>query len=117
VLVVGAGTLALGAGVTLCPFALLTGVPCPGCGLGRATLALLAGHFRDALHFHPLIGVVLSALALAAFRATRPQGARSGSWIIIGASTLLVLLLGVWVARFGGAFGGPVPVRTLWAAG
>src|SRR4051812_14423957 len=52
--------------VPLCPFALLTGQPCPGCGLTRATLALLRGDLGDAVRFHPL-SVLLSPIAIAAF--------------------------------------------------
>src|SRR5689334_14901358 len=40
--------------IPLCPFALVTRHPCPGCGLTRATLALLHGHLGEALGFHPL---------------------------------------------------------------
>src|SRR4051812_16948199 len=44
--------------VPLCPFAILTRHPCPGCGLTRGTLALLHGHLGEALRFHPLVPVV-----------------------------------------------------------
>jgi hypothetical protein len=33
-----------------------------------------------------------------------------GRWVTAGALVLTVLLVGVWIARFLGAFGGPVPV-------
>src|SRR6185369_16979802 len=50
--------LAIVFGIPVCPFALVTRHPCPGCGLTRATLALLRGDLTDALHFHPLAPVV-----------------------------------------------------------
>jgi hypothetical protein len=50
-------------GPTLCPIRALTGVPCPGCGLTRATGALLRGRWGDAIDLHPLI--LLAALQLA----------------------------------------------------
>lgn len=40
---------------TLCPFAILTGFPCPGCGLTRAGFCLLRGQFSAAWELHPLI--------------------------------------------------------------
>lgn len=33
---------------TLCIFKLITGVPCPGCGIGRGTIAFFNGNFADA---------------------------------------------------------------------
>ncbi len=106
----------------LCPTAFFLGVPCPGCGLTRATLALLHGEVARALHFHPL-APLLSPLFAAALgkvlldyvRAAPPRPgptwwtSRTATWL---ASALLVLLLGVWVARFAGYFGGPVAVES-----
>lgn len=53
------------AGVTFlpgCQFRRLTGLECPGCGMTRATYALLHGHVMDAFRFNPL-GMVLMPLA------------------------------------------------------
>ena len=38
-----------------CPFRLLTGWSCPGCGTLRAVHALLHGHFGVALHDNPFV--------------------------------------------------------------
>ena len=96
---------------TTCPIALIFGVPCPGCGLGRATLALITGHPVEALRSYPLVFVVLPALF--GFLITIPP-ARSHR--TIAAAAILIAVFGVWIARFAGAFGGPVPVRSAWAA-
>ena len=128
--------LALGAGfalivvlrVPVCPMAGVLGVPCPGCGLTRATLALLHGDLRSALHLHPLVLLIapifMWAVASAAFgyvRGPRP-GRNPRPWLASRLATalafgLLVLTLGVWGARFFGYFGGPAPVETFhgWA--
>lgn len=39
---------------TVCPFKLITNIPCPGCGMGRASLALLHGHIRESLYYNIL---------------------------------------------------------------
>lgn len=41
-----------------CIFRAITGVPCPGCGMTRAWLAFLTGHFDAALAYHPLFWCV-----------------------------------------------------------
>lgn len=51
----------LGEGVTLCPFKLLTGHDCPGCGMGRAVVAAMRGRFGDSFHFH-MLGLPLLAV-------------------------------------------------------
>jgi hypothetical protein len=54
---------ASGVSCTVCPFKLLTGLPCATCGTTRAALALLTGRFADAWRWNPL---VCSALLIAA---------------------------------------------------
>jgi hypothetical protein len=114
----------------LCPLASTFGVPCPGCGLTRATLALLHGNLRSALHFHPLVlllaplfigftGSAALELLRDPTKPRRPPLVRWNSrWLSIAALCVLLLSLGVWLARFEGYFGGPVPVTTLreWIA-
>jgi Protein of unknown function (DUF2752) len=110
----------------LCPTALVLGIPCPGCGLTRATLALLRGDLRAAVGFHPLAPVLVPLLAGVFGKAlfdyvrgappTPPARAwwagRTAVWL---SSALLALLLGVWLARFAGYFGGPVAVESFHA--
>ncbi|MEN6617584.1 MAG: DUF2752 domain-containing protein [Syntrophorhabdus sp.] len=46
-----------------CPFHILTGIHCPGCGMTRAILSLMAGNMADAFLYNPfcffLIFVIL----------------------------------------------------------
>lgn len=48
-------------GATLCPFRLVTGIPCPGCGMGHALVTGLRGDWAASFHYHPL-GLPLLAL-------------------------------------------------------
>ena len=116
--------------VPICPTAAAFGVPCPGCGLTRATLDLLHGNLSAALHMHPLvllvsplyIGGVLASLydfVRGPVPGKSPGPLRRWFSRIIGpvAGVTFALLLIVWLARFYGWFGGPAPVETFrhWA--
>ena len=110
-----------------CPLASVLGVPCPGCGLTRATLALAHGDLHHALELHPLVFVLaplfLGAMCSAAIGYIRgprrlPGTAPARVWlasraVTVLASVLMLATLGVWGARFFGYFGGPVQVETL----
>lgn len=108
--------------IPICPTATFLGIPCPGCGLTRATLELAHGHLGAAVALHPL-SPVLSPLfawltAKAAIDYVRGSAAKSGDdakrarWTARLGAALLIALLGVWVLRFFGVFGGPVPVKS-----
>lgn len=53
----------VGNGPVLCPFRLVTGLPCPGCGLTRSFCAMSRGQFLAAFGFH-LFGPALYVAAL-----------------------------------------------------
>lgn len=113
------GGVTIGLGLYRCPTAFLFHVPCPGCGLTRATLRLAHGDVHGALAFHPLVFLVIPLLA-AFFGTNFVMYVRTGKWgwveshdqrwITGVASVLLALAIGVWIARFFGYFGGPAPV-------
>lgn len=44
---------------SICPMVMVTGYPCPACGLTRAGVALLTGHFITAWQIHPFIYAVV----------------------------------------------------------
>ena len=106
-------------GLLPCPTALLLHVPCPGCGMTRATLALVHGDLHESLRFHPLALLVLPALATV-FGVNTLVYVRTGVWgfverqmgrsVTVLAAVMLVLVFAVWFSRFFGAFGGPVSV-------
>lgn len=67
----GAGALAAAAaldpaeidsGPVLCPFRLLTGLPCPGCGLTRSWVHLVHGGWSEGLAANPFGAVSLVAV-------------------------------------------------------
>ena len=110
-------------GLPFCPMAGVLGIPCPGCGLTRASLALARGDFTFALTLHPLVFVLAPLFAAAVLSSAwnyvrGPMVRRPHPWLASRAATalasvLLLTTLGVWGARFRGYLGGPVPVVTL----
>jgi hypothetical protein len=50
---------------SLCPFKMLTGFPCPGCGITKSLVYIYEGDLSRSLHFH-LFGPFVFALCLAA---------------------------------------------------
>ena len=108
--------------VPLCPIAFWLHVPCPGCGLTRASLRLLQGDLRGALAYHPLVPIALPFVTLffgtnALIYIQTGQWGRldsyRGRWGAVLALVLAALAVSVWISRFFGAFGGPVAVSRL----
>lgn len=103
----------------LCPTATVFHIPCPGCGLTRATRAAVSGEFREAFRYHPLVFVfvpLLSAYAITGsisflrFGSAHVDLPFQGKFFDTLWLVLLAALIVLWIARFFGAFGGPVPV-------
>ncbi len=77
-----------------CPIKFLTGVSCAGCGMTRATVALLEGRYRAAFHYHPLVLLPYIALILYLFRKRFSERIRRSMLIAI-----VVLFLDVYLYR------------------
>lgn len=97
-----------------CVFRLMTGIPCPGCGMTRAWLAALRLDFAAAIAYHPLFWAVPIAFLLAFVREETTSGkVKRGIDIVI--AVLCVLVISVWIVRLvnpadaGLLFGGRAP--------
>jgi len=90
-------------GPTVCPFALCTGMACPGCGMTRAASQLLRGNFGGAMTYHPLVPIVALQLMgawvwflLRRAGKVKPMSNRTLNIVLIGTG---VALLAVWGLR------------------
>lgn len=85
---------ALTGGPTLCPFRLLTGLPCPVCGLTRSWVATAHGDLVAGLQFNPFGPVTMAVallMVLIAVRAwVRPEAPRASATTTIRVRPVLV---------------------------
>ena len=91
IVIVGAGGLHLGlslAGLPAwnCPILAATGIPCPGCGLTRATMALIRGDVMGSLRLHAFAPIFLAALVMMVLVLVLPEIPRT--WLVKGMSYL-----------------------------
>ncbi len=92
---------------SFCPFLILTGLPCPGCGLTRAGLYLLRGRIDRAAYSNPSIFLILAfGLYCAYFRYIKGTPVR-GVRVAIG--ILVTGMLGIYVVRMYLHFPGQAP--------
>ena len=110
----------LGSALVPCGFAHTFHIPCPGCGSTRAMLALAHGDLDAFVRYNPfapfMTGLVV-LLALQAVMSVLATGTlryvghgRIGTVVSRGMVIVATLEVLLWIARFGGFLGGPVPV-------
>ena len=91
-------------GPILCPFRLMTGLPCPGCGLTRSWIALVHGDISGSLAAHPFggafmfLGVALILAVGVALIRRRPLPAATR---VVGRVAPASLFVGTVVFGFG----------------
>jgi hypothetical protein len=86
-----------------CPFRVLTGLLCPGCGTTRALHRLMHGELAAAVRLSPLLMVVAPILGFSAISGfmlvvrgiALPRPRISAIWIW----ALLTVIMGFWVLR------------------
>jgi len=79
-----------GAGVPVCLFRALSGLPCPGCGLTRALSSLLDGRAAAAFAYHPFVFILLPLFVLMAAHNFLPQTARQRLEVFCGEHDRLI---------------------------
>jgi hypothetical protein len=109
VAILGAGLVSLLFGVSPgklafcpCPFYLLTGIHCPGCGMTRACIALARGEIGQALQYNPFsLGLIIFAGAFALFpdRSRRFWRSLTSRTRTLCTGSVLALILCFWIYR------------------
>ncbi|MGH9669642.1 MAG: DUF2752 domain-containing protein [Terriglobales bacterium] len=79
-----------GAGIPVCLFRALSGLPCPGCGLTRALSSLIQGHPAAALSYHPFAFIVLPLFLMLAVHNFLPLAARQRVQVFCGEHDRLI---------------------------
>lgn len=81
-----------------CAFRTFTGLPCPGCGLTSAGVALLRGNWIQSLKFHPFLIPVLCVIGIAIFYKRIPILATlyKCKWLYL---IFLILFIGFYIVR------------------
>lgn len=101
-----AATLLLG---TVCPFAAVTGLPCPGCGTTRALFLALTGRFGEAFLYQPFLFLWILLAVYAAWqryiRGERAAGA------LPAATGIVVLMVCFYLYRMAVVFPADPPMN------
>ena len=85
-----------------CIFKGVTDIPCPGCGMTRACLAILQGEFSTAWRYHPFSFLLIGLSILIVFQPEYTQE----TWVAISlikqkiiVCTLILLCLSLWLVH------------------
>lgn len=89
---------------SLCPMVVLTGFPCPACGMTRAVLAIFKGEFALAWRLQPFAyGVLLLVLAFAVRRYILKKDMKSLiKYIVAGVAALIIFYIYRMIRYFPG---------------
>ncbi len=101
------GTFALNLPTWPCPFLHVAGIPCPGCGLTRAIIALLNADWQTALALHayaPIFVLAIFLIACATLLPPKPRRWFIGQFELVERRTgitaiLLIGLVVYWLIR------------------
>lgn len=79
----------------------MTGIPCPGCGITRAFLALIRGDFAGAVEHNVailmIVPLVMYLAVLWIVRRKRPS--MNERWVWWPTMAVVVLMLALWCVR------------------
>ena len=79
-----------------CLFLAITGLPCPTCGMTRATVSLICLRFTEAFGYHPLFWAPYSMVALGLTTIPLKRWRRR---IVYALVALVIAFIAVWIIR------------------
>lgn len=82
----------------ICLLRAFTGLPCPGCGLTRATILLVTGHVTEAIHMHPMIIAIIGWILLFFYFRYRKER-KFPNWMLGLAIGIGVMMIAVYIYR------------------
>ena len=84
-----------------CPSVIVTGFPCPGCGMTRAVLYLLRGQFQRAWELNPAAFFwCVWALWFAFERYIRGRKCKGLTWMLTGTALFMIIVYMIRMVRF-----------------
>ncbi|MBQ6787477.1 MAG: DUF2752 domain-containing protein [Lachnospiraceae bacterium] len=91
-----------------CPFLIITGFPCAGCGMTRAVICLLTGQFTRGMNLNPAAPFWIAWIAFFLFE--RYVRGENSKWNNILLGIVVVITLAVYVYRMLTQFPGNPPM-------
>ncbi len=73
-----------------CPFKMMTGCDCPGCGLQRSILQMIRGNIQESIQMHPA-GIPMVLLLIFIFLQLKMKWSFGSRITIIGIAIILLL--------------------------
>ena len=79
-----------------CPMIILTGFPCPGCGMTRAMFYLISGKIQQSIQMNPM-GIPIAALFIYFFWNRYIMGRKAkGMKLLTGIAFVLLIVIYIW---------------------
>ncbi len=91
-----------------CPFLIITGFPCAGCGMTRAVICLLTGQFTRGMNLNPAAPFWIAWIVF--FLYTRYVRGENSKWVKILLGIVVVITLAVYFYRMLTQFPGNPPM-------
>ena len=82
---------------SICPFKLILGIPCPGCGLTRAFISLLKGNLILSLQYNPLLILAFIFIFIFFFKDLKLPGYLANNKLVL--LSLLIVVISTYFLR------------------
>lgn len=82
-----------------CPFKMITGIDCPGCGLTRAFFCILLCDFSAAVQYYPLSPLIFSELVYLLYYQFILRRKINNTAVAVGIAVNVFVMLAFWLYK------------------